>query len=57
MNAPAKFESLLWLASPMLAWAQSSGEAAPTGRGRAKTESVQPLPAARTRRKRRKSMT
>jgi hypothetical protein len=24
MNTPARFESLLWLASPMMDWAQSS---------------------------------
>ena len=29
MNTPARFESLLWMASPMAAWAQASNEAPP----------------------------
>ena len=56
MNAPAKFESLLWLASPMLAWSQATGEPTPGKAGPAKTAVVQPSPVARTRRKRRKSL-
>jgi len=38
MNTPARFESLLWMASPMAAWAQAG--AAPT-----------PLPQAATRKR------
>jgi len=56
MNAPAKFESLLWLASPMLAWSQATGEPTPGKAGPAKTAVVHPSPVARTRRKRRKSL-
>ena len=55
MNAPARFESLLWLASPMVAWAQANGEAIPAKIEPSKTV-AQTLPAARTRRKRRKSV-
>jgi hypothetical protein len=29
MNTPARFESLLWMASPMAAWAQASASPAP----------------------------
>jgi hypothetical protein len=29
MNTPARFESLLWMASPMAAWAQGSAATAP----------------------------
>ena len=29
MNTPARFEALLWMASPMAAWAQSAGVPAP----------------------------
>ena len=29
MNTPARFESLLWMASPMAAWAQASAAPAP----------------------------
>jgi hypothetical protein len=29
MNTPARFETLLWMASPMAAWAQASAEAPP----------------------------
>ena len=29
MNTPARFESLLWMASPLMAWAQASAEAPP----------------------------
>jgi hypothetical protein len=29
MNAPLRFESLLWMASPMAAWAQASAEPVP----------------------------
>jgi hypothetical protein len=30
MDTPARFESLLWMASPMMAWAQASAEAPPS---------------------------
>jgi hypothetical protein len=29
MNTPARFESLLWMASPMAAWAQAGASPAP----------------------------
>ena len=29
MNTPARFESLLWMASPMAAWAQASASPVP----------------------------
>ena len=29
MNTPARFESLLWMASPMAAWAQASAAPSP----------------------------
>jgi hypothetical protein len=29
MNTPARFETLLWMASPLMAWAQASAEPAP----------------------------
>ena len=29
MDTPARFESLMWMASPLLAWAQASAEPSP----------------------------
>ena len=52
MNTPARFESLLWMASPMAAWAQASGEAAPAKAASLKPVPAQAVPATKTRRKR-----
>ena len=48
MNAPVRFEALIWMASPLLAWAQGSAEP-PQALPQAK-----PAPAARSSRARRK---
>jgi hypothetical protein len=53
MNTPARFESLLWMASPMMAWAQASAEAPPRAEA---AKPVKPVPATRARRKRRKAL-
>ena len=48
MNTPARFESLLWMASPMAAWAQSTGSPAPAQRAATQKRKG---PGAKTRRK------
>jgi hypothetical protein len=49
MNAPVRFESLMWLASPMQAWAQAGADAPPQALPGAK-----PAPAVRSPRPRSK---
>jgi hypothetical protein len=54
MNAPLRFESLLWMASPMAAWAQASAEP-PLAATPPKRAPAVRNPEARARRKRGKS--
>ena len=56
MNTPARFESLMWMASPMLAWAQSAPEAPMPKAGPSKRLPARPASATRSRRKRGKSI-
>jgi hypothetical protein len=56
MNTPTRFESLLWMASPMAAWAQASNEAPAAKAATLKPTRVQAAPAAKARRKRGKSV-
>ena len=49
MNMPARFDSLIWMASPMLAWAQS--EAPRNQAPEAKSVPAQAAKATRPRRK------
>ena len=53
MNTPARFDSLLWMASPMLAWAQAAGAEAPPAKI-AKPASALRVRSPGVRRKRRK---
>ena len=56
MNTPARFESLMWMASPMLAWAQASTEVPAPKAGRVKAGGVHPEVPGKARRKRRKAI-
>jgi hypothetical protein len=56
MNTPARFESLLWMASPMLAWAQAGADAPTPKAGRVKPGGAHSEAPHRTRRKRRKAL-
>ena len=56
MNTPARFESLLWMASPMLAWAQAGADVPTPKAGRVKPGGAHSEAPARTRRKRRKAL-
>ena len=57
MNTPARFESLLWMASPMMAWAQASVEAPTTGTRVTKPVPAQSVVSNPAKRKRRKAVT
>ena len=54
MNTPARFDSLLWMASPMLAWAQATVETPSAKASVAKPASAHRVRAPGVRRKRRK---
>ena len=56
MNTPARFESLLWMASPMMAWAQASAEAPPTATRETKPAPAQSAVSNPAKRKRRKAV-
>ena len=56
MNTPARFESLLWMASPMMAWAQASGEAPPSPARATKPVPAQSAVSNPAKRKRRKAV-
>jgi hypothetical protein len=55
MNCPARFESLLWMASPMVAWSQASAPATHLQHLEPQKRAVEAPPAAKTRRKRGKT--
>jgi len=55
MNMPARFESLLWMATPMMAWAQAGAETARPRAEASKPVAANAVPANRARRKRRKA--
>jgi len=55
MNMPARFESLLWMATPMMAWAQAGAETARPRAEASKPVVANAVPPNRARRKRRKA--
>ena len=56
MNAPVRFESLFWMASPLLAWAQAGTDARPGALPETKPSPAPARHGSRPRRKRRKAV-
>ena len=54
MNAPVRFESLFWMASPLLAWAQAGNDGPPGALPETKPSPAPARPSSRPRRKRKK---